>query len=221
VHHLPRITAPHIRFVSLLGGLPRQMSATPFDVVHRLAEKTGADAYLLPVPFYANTAADRPVLLAQRGVAEALDHAAQATLHVVGIGEVTREAFLTISGVVATDELAALLRTGAAGEMLGRYFDAAGRLVRTNLHERVVALAPEAMRGREVVAVAGGVGKAAAIRAVLTSGLPNGLITDEPTARRLLDSDNCRAESKGSEECTTKRKTSAKRSSPAALAGGS
>ena len=44
-----------------------------------------------------------------------------------------------------------------------------------------------ALAGREVVAIAGGAHKRAAILAALRSGHLTGLITDEPTARALVD----------------------------------
>lgn len=218
VDHLPPVPANGARFVSLLGGLPRRISANPFDVIHRLAEKTGADAWLVPVPFFANTAADRAVLLAQRGVAEALDMAAEASLFLVGIGDVGDEAFLRGTGMVAAAEMAALRRAGAAGEVLGRYLDAEGRPIATSLHDRVIALDLETLRGREVIAVAGGPGKVVSLRAVLRSGVLSGVITDELTARRLVETHEARAATKGRETCTRKPRTSAPPSSRAGSA---
>lgn len=184
VDFLPRVPAPNVRLVSLLGGLPRRISTGPFDVIHRLAEKTGADAYLLPVPMVANTPADGQVLRAQRGVAETLAMATDATLVLAGIGAVDEAAFLPMAGMVAPEEVRALRAAGAKGEMLGRYFAADGALIHTELHDRVIAVPPAAMRG--LVAVAGGEEKINAINAVLASRLLHGLITDEPTARRLV-----------------------------------
>lgn len=184
VDYMPRVPAPKVRLVSLLGGLPRRISTGPFDVIHRLAEKTGAEAYLLPVPMIANTPADCIVLRDQRGVAETLAMATEATLVLVGIGSVTEAAFLPMAGMIAPDEVRGLQAVGAVGEVLGRYFDPEGRQVATSLHDRVIAVPPAAMRG--VVAVAGGEEKATAITAVLQSRLLHGLITDEPTARRLV-----------------------------------
>ncbi len=68
VEYLMRTTADHIRFVSLLGGVTRKFAANPHDVIHRLAERTGAQAYVMPLPFVANTVEDRDVLLGQRGI---------------------------------------------------------------------------------------------------------------------------------------------------------
>ena len=53
----------------------------------------------------------------------------------------------------------------------------------SELTRRILTLPIERIRGRRVVAIAGGAMKVAAIRAVLASGLLSGLITDERTAR--------------------------------------
>src|SRR5690606_8909925 len=47
VHQLPRFDASGTRFVSLLGGLTRHYSANPYDVMHNLTYKTGAQAHVL------------------------------------------------------------------------------------------------------------------------------------------------------------------------------
>lgn len=187
IDYLPRMPAAGLKLVSLLGGLPRRVPANPFEVIDRLAEKTGAEAYMLPVPMFARAESDRAVLRAQAGVAETLALARQASLLVMGIGEASAEAFLVVSGVIAPEEIREVRDAGAQGEMLGNFFDARGGLVRTGLHARNVAEPLlDVSADREVVAVAGGAGKAAAIHAVLRSGLLTGLITDELTARQLV-----------------------------------
>ena len=64
VEHLPRVDVGRTRFVSLMGGFSRRFAANPFDVIHRIAERTGAEAYVMPVPFVLNSAEDRVVLMA-------------------------------------------------------------------------------------------------------------------------------------------------------------
>ena len=97
-----------MKFVSLLGGLTRRFAANPFDVIQRLAEKTGAEAYLLPVPFFANSIADKKVLLSQLGIGEVLDMADAASLLIVGIGEASAESFLHMGGMVGAEEIEAV-----------------------------------------------------------------------------------------------------------------
>ncbi|MCB1490688.1 MAG: sugar-binding transcriptional regulator, partial [Rhodobiaceae bacterium] len=126
VDHLPRTPAANTRFVSLLGGLTRKFSANPHDVIHRLAERTGAEAYVMPVPFIANSVADRTILLSQKGIAEIFDLAGEAGLLFVGIGTVEPEASLVATGMIARDEIDAVKRMGGCGEVLGHFFDADG-----------------------------------------------------------------------------------------------
>lgn len=185
VRHLPAMPSSEVKFVSLLGGLTRKFSASPFDVIHLIAERTDSEAYLMPVPLYANSAADRAVLLAQLGISAVFDLARQADLMLVGIGEARPSGSLVQTGMIRPDEVAELERMGVAGEMLGHFFDDRGNIVETELSSRSISLPLQDLRGRNIVAIAGGPGKVAGIRAALASGFLKGLITDELTARCL------------------------------------
>jgi DNA-binding transcriptional regulator LsrR (DeoR family) len=185
VAQMQRGDAGKVRFVSLLGGLTRNYAANPHDVMHRLAEKTGATAYVMPVPFFANTVEDREVLLAQRGVPEVFNLAAQADLMVVGIGTAEPDAQLVSSQMIDLAEIGEVKRLGGSGEILGHFFDAEGKPIETALAARTISLGLDRLEGRRIVAIAGGKEKACAIRSVLMSGRLRGLITDERTAKAL------------------------------------
>ena len=187
IAHLPRIDTPKVRFVSLLGGFTRRFAANPFDVINRIVERTGAEAYVLPVPFCLNSPDDRSVLMAQRGISEVFALARDATLKFAGIGIVdAHEASLGTSGMIEPEEFDEVARAGGCGEVLGHFFDLRGRRVETELSERIASLAHEDLKVGKLVAIAGGAAKPAAIRAVLSSGLLHGLLTDERTAEKLL-----------------------------------
>lgn len=186
VEYLPRTSTNGVRFVSLLGGLTRKFSANPHDVIHRLAERTGAEAYVMPVPFFANTVEDRNILFSQRGVREIFDLAAGADLLMVGIGTAEREASLVATGMIEKGEIEEVKRAGGVGEVLGHFFDARGKPVETTLSDRTFTLGREQLSNRRIVAVAGGKIKLPALKAVLASGLLSGLITDEATALALM-----------------------------------
>jgi len=98
VNHLSRMDVPDLKLVSLLGGMTRRYVTTPFDVIHRLAEKTNAAAYVLPLPFLANTPEDRRVLLEQRGVADVFELGVKSTLRLVGIGAIDDDASILSTG---------------------------------------------------------------------------------------------------------------------------
>jgi DNA-binding transcriptional regulator LsrR (DeoR family) len=187
IDFLPARPAEGVRFVSLLGGLTRRLAANPFDVIHRLAERTGAEAYLMPVPFFANSVEDKSVLLSQFGVPEVLALARSASLLLAGIGEVNLQAFLASGGMVGEEEIETVARAGGCGEILGQFCDENGRHVPTELSDRALAPDVDTLRGRRIVALAGGTTKIRAIRAILKSRLLQGLITDEATARSLVE----------------------------------
>lgn len=185
VEYLPRMPAGGARFVSLLGGITRKYAANPHDVIHRLAERTGAESYTIPVPMFANTREDRAVLLGQKGIREVFDLARSADLLVAGIGTTEHEASLVATGMIERHEIDEIKADGGVGELLGHFFDREGRAVETTLSDRTLALGREELKGRRMVAVAGGRVKVAAIVSVLKSGALDGLITDERTARAL------------------------------------
>lgn len=186
VQYMPRVTTKDVSFVSLLGGLTRNFAANPHDVMHRIAEKTARPAYLMPVPFFANTAEDREVLLAQRGVNTVFDMGCRAELKIVGIGTVDAQAQLVTSGVIELSEVEEIASLGGIGEMLGHFFDAEGRALETGLTARTIAASVENADMSRIIGLAGGLSKAEAIRAVLKSGRLYGLITDERTAKALV-----------------------------------
>jgi DNA-binding transcriptional regulator LsrR (DeoR family) len=186
VQYMPRVSAKNLRFVSLLGGLTRNYGANPYDVMHRIAEKTGTHAYVMPVPFFANTGEDREVLRAQRGVKEVFDLANNADLKLVGLGTVDAEAQLVLSGMVEPGEIEDIAAAGGVGEILGHFFDAAGRILDTALTVRTLSASFPQSKTERLVALAGGQSKVEAIRAILNSRRLFGLITDERSAAALL-----------------------------------
>ena len=186
VRHKPRIDAGDVCFISLLGGLTRHYSANPHDVMHSLAEKTGAQAFVMPVPFFANSNEDREVLLAQPGVREIFNLSNGAKLKFVGIGTVKADAQLVASGMIEPKEIVDIKANGGVGELLGHFFDAKGRVLETTLTSRTFAVALDSAAQHQIVAIEGGEEIIEAIRAVLHSARISGLITDEPTAKALV-----------------------------------
>ena len=187
IENLPHKPAPGLRLVSLMGGLTRSAGDNPHEIIHRMTELTGAEATVMPVPFMANSASDRDVLLGQKQAAQAHALAGQADLMLVGIGTTSAQAELVTTGMMEPEEMAAIAAAGGAGELLGHFFDAEGRPVVTHATQRILTLPLQTLEGRRILAIAGGRSKVGAIGAILKSGLLSGLIIDEHTARAIVD----------------------------------
>ena len=178
---LSGVRNPQALFISLLGSLTRNSASNPFEVVQAFAARTGGEGHFLPVPFIADTEADRDVLLSQRSVAEAMALGRSADLFLISAGELTETSFLRMQDMLSSEELASIRARGAVCDTLGRLFDAQGAEIHHPLSSRTLAVEPENLRGRHVVLLAGGLEKVDAISALLRAGLVSGLIVDGDT----------------------------------------
>jgi len=92
-----------------------------------------------------------------------------------------------IDGFVTREELFELMRLGAVGEITGWAYDAKGRLIKGGTNQRLTSIPPQVPAATSTIAAAVGRAKVPAIKAALAGRLINGLITDEATARAILD----------------------------------
>lgn len=192
VDAMGRVAAQGITFVSMLGGMTRSFAANPYDVIHRLARTTGADSYMLPAPMFVDTAELKQMMLAQTGIAANMQLMDRASLTIVGIGALEESEHTALMPEAdGVPGLRLLREAGAAAEIMGQFLDAQGKIIASPFDDRVMALPLESLRGRQLVAIAGGAQKADAIKAALKSGLLTGLITDEATARAIVGDDGC------------------------------
>jgi DNA-binding transcriptional regulator LsrR (DeoR family) len=186
VDEMPVMACPQHKIVSLIGAVSREGRASPFEVVMRLAERTGAQCFPMPTPVIASTVEERALLQTQRSYAVIRDLAQEAVAAFVGLSQIGWNSPLHHDRFITDRELTELIDLGAVGEIAGWAFDGAGRLIEGGTNDRVAGL-PLPQLGRAiVVAVAGGPEKTAAVRAALHGRLISGLITDEATARAVL-----------------------------------
>lgn len=191
VDALPSSHVDHATYVSLLGGLTRKFAANPYDVIFRLAEKGGAQAYFLPAPMFADSIEDRELMLRQAGLAEVMRHIHNTSLCLLGIGVPDDGVDSVTLGSLSSEAVevqASLPSLGVKAELLGQFLNTDGQLVSTPFDSRMMAPTLDSLSGKEVVAIAGGRHKLKAIAATLRGGWLTGLITDEVTARHLVDS---------------------------------
>lgn len=188
IHPLKGTRARYV--VQTLGGMGNpsvQTHAT--QLTTRLAKLTGAETRLLAVQGLAASPEAREILLADPYVQATMGLFGQISLAVVGIGALEPSELLARSGnIFSGQELADLAAAGAVGDISLRFFDAAGKAVKTRLDDRVIGLSlPELGRIDRVMALAGGRSKTRAISGALSTGLIDVLVTDRFTAARLAE----------------------------------
>lgn len=187
VEQLPPMDCPQHRIVSMLGNMMSDGSATAYNVVIRMAERASARHYPMPLPVFARSAEEKSVLHNQEPVHNILELARQADVTFVGIGNIGLNAPLFVDGFLSRDDLRALERAGAAGEIISWVYDENGMLIDGLINDRVASAPIKPNQANPVIGIAAGETKVRAILGALRGRLINTLITNEHTAELLLD----------------------------------
>lgn len=172
--------------VSLMGGLTRGSETNTFGVSTEFAKTLGAECYYITAPVYCPSVESREYLLQHSGVSEVMERARRSNLAVVSCGDLTSKTPLTTINSVR-QRLPELRKCGAIGEILGTFLDAKGAPVDHELNQTVIAMSPvDLKKVPNSILISGGLYKAEVIKAILTGGYVNNLVTDEAVAKKLL-----------------------------------
>ncbi|MEV4292605.1 sugar-binding transcriptional regulator [Nonomuraea bangladeshensis] len=178
------------RVVQLVGGVgERTVQAKANRLLGHLAELVGAEPIYVQAPGLVGTAEISQSLVGDAAMRAVTEEWQSLTMALVGIGSVQPSPLLRDSGnaLAATDQ-DKLIAAHAVGDVCQRFFDATGELIHSDLNSRVVGIDPKVFRSiPRRVGMAGGERKHAAIRAAISGGWVNVIITDVATARALLD----------------------------------
>lgn len=179
---LPEDNLDSVSFVATMGEL------SALDDVLTRSSHVLRRLRTLPAPLLVSTEELAEAIRGEDAVREVLDLARSAVVTLTGMGSATPGGSAVQFGVATDAEVADFAARGAVGDMLGEWYDIRGRVVQTNWSRRRIGLSLDDLRGlRNVVGVAGGVEKVAAIRGAIAGRLIDGLVTDEPTAAALLE----------------------------------
>lgn len=184
VHALEGIqSGPHV--VPLCGGTVFAESAYHVNELARVAaQKLGGFCHFLHAPATASSEAVYEALINDKSVADVIRLWDELDWAVIGIGSARHAETPEFRKFV--DEAVAAGHVPVA-DICQTLVDASGRACPSPGAERLIAVRLEQLRRTPtVVAVAGGVHKADAIRAALGTGAVDVLITDEPTAVAML-----------------------------------
>jgi DNA-binding transcriptional regulator LsrR (DeoR family) len=103
-------------------------------------------------------------------------------------GDLSKRSLLMRDGLPSDVRMEELIAMGAVGDVLGWVLDAQGRPLPHPINDRVIGIGlPDLARIPNVILAAGGLHKVAIVRALLGLGLVNTFVTDEATARAVLE----------------------------------
>ncbi|GAA4540984.1 sugar-binding transcriptional regulator [Amycolatopsis samaneae] len=183
IRALPR--CPIVQLCGVQAGM--DMRGRSVETVSRVTSVSGGDAYPLFAPLVLPDRRTTETLRRQPGIAETFAQFKNLTKAVVSIGA-WQEGESTVYDALDEDERSAIADRGATAEIAARLFTADGGALSTGLARHVLAISTEDLREvPEVIALGYSAPKAAAVDAVLRSGIVTTLITDAAAAAPLLD----------------------------------
>jgi DNA-binding transcriptional regulator LsrR (DeoR family) len=179
-----------MKVVQLVGAMgAHNMEYDGHDLVARITEKLGGEAYYLNAPYLCQNAEMAKSLLETKSIRETINVGKKTDVALLGVGTTTPEySSFSLAGYVTRRELDDLRRAGGVGDVCGLHFDINGQPACDDFCERLVSIRrPDLLSIPVRLGVAGGEGKAEAILGALRSKYINVLVIDSRTARKLID----------------------------------
>lgn len=174
------------KLVSLIGNVAPDGSASFFEVIMRIAEKTHAPHYPMAMPVVAESHEARELYHAMRHVIATRELAKQADISIVGCGQMGLEAPMVKDGFMTPAEMKEMTDAGAVGEIVGWMYDENGHYLEDGQNALATGVRlPQ--NSNPVVCIAAGQSKYMPLRSALRGGIISGLVTDERTAKALLN----------------------------------
>lgn len=177
---LATIAEEPISCISLTGGVNNYLPNMQSNIFN-------ARLYLIPAPLIVSSREMVAAIQEEASVQEIRRMLAPSAYSVIGIGGMSTDATIFKSGMLNHNEMLYLERQGVVGDVLSHFLDERGGLVDTDIEEKLISTPLSTLKAlNNVVGVAAGPGKTAAIHAVLSGEYLDVLITDEQTAEGLL-----------------------------------
>lgn len=141
----------------------------------------------LPLPVIFDNSTVKHMVEKDRHIKNIMEMGSKANIAIFTAGIVQDEALLFRLGYLSEMEKT-VLKQKSVGDICARFFDENGVICNEEINDRTIGISLEALKEKEKsILVAGGKHKVKAIQGALKGKIANVLITDQYTAKRLLE----------------------------------
>ncbi|WP_062239275.1 sugar-binding transcriptional regulator [Fictibacillus sp. FJAT-27399] len=177
-----------VKVVQLKGGISHSETNTYHSEILDLFGKAfNTVPTHLPLPAIVDHVVVKQAMEADRHIKRILDMGKDANIALFTIGPVKSESLLFQLGYFSEEDLKHI-HSKAAGDICSRFIDEEGEILNASLNERTLGIDLKDLKQKEhSILVAGGQQKIDGIYGALKGGYSNVLVTDQFTARFLLD----------------------------------
>jgi len=192
VNSLPEIPLTKVRVVQVIGasGSKGDARIDGPDLAAFLASKLNASHQFLHSPLFLDSEVACDSLKAQKQIKDTLTLANQSDLVLLGVGTIDvdpKYSSIYRSGFLNEDDVFQIKNMGGIGNICGLIIDEKGRIMDIGINHRVMAVDLHTLKNnsRKIIGVAAGSRKSQAIKAVLTGGWLDVLITDQSAVNSI------------------------------------
>jgi deoxyribonucleoside regulator len=183
-------THTELTVIDLLA-CPSRLDRSGDERIHvgeHIAQQLGADFIPLPANFVYKDPAMCHKAKEHDDVARSLALGPASDMALLGLGSMARFDGTGTYSPVSPGALAELEARGAAAHLCGRFFNSNGDEVESELSERLIGITlPDLLKIPRRLMVTAGPAKVVPLAAAIRGGFVNELVTDESTARALLE----------------------------------
>ena len=179
-----------VKVVQLKGGVSHSETHTySSEILYLFGKAFNSTPLNLPLPAIVDHIVVKQAMEADRHIRKVIEMGKQANIAMFTVGPIKSESLLFQLGYFTEEELQ-MIFSKAVGDICSRFFDREGRVCNESLNERTLGIDLEEFKKKEYsILVAGGAMKIDGIHGALRGQYANVLITDQYTARFLLDKD--------------------------------
>jgi DNA-binding transcriptional regulator LsrR (DeoR family) len=174
--------------ISLLGGVGVARRFNPAEFAWRFAQAFQGDGYLIPTPAVVDSIETRAALVERCGLQQIFQMADTLDAVLLSIGGIASATTFYRGGFLTETEREALVARGAVGDLLFHFFDRNGDLVDHPINSLVMSVEVDRLRKAPMrILTSGGAEKTEALLGAMRLVAPTVLITDEESARKMLE----------------------------------
>jgi deoxyribonucleoside regulator len=177
-----------VKVVQLKGGVSHAETNTyASEILYLFGKAYNTTPHNLPLPAIVDHVVVKQAMEADRHINKILELGKQANIAVFTMGSIKKDSLLFQMGYFTESDQKAL-NEKAVGDICSRFFDKDGEVCDESLNERTLGVKLEDLRDKEYsILVAGGPNKIEGIYGALKGSYANVLITDQFSAKFLLD----------------------------------
>jgi len=177
-----------VTVVQLNGGVSYSETNTyASEIVYLFGSAYNTNPHFLPLPAIVDHAVVKQAIEADRHIRKILDMGKNSNIAVFTVGVPSEDSVLINTNYFSKNDLE-IIHSQGVGDICSRYIDLEGKIISEELDRRTIGIELLDLRRKEKsILIAGGNSKVKAIYGTLRGKYANVLVTDQFTAKYLLD----------------------------------